>query len=271
MSPSDLNVIAQKHRNTTAKRVRDWTKLKLSAEQQTVSRLKSKTANSKLSSYDFFYFRQASALSVLFIFLYYKSKMYNRSQDTPVMTIMWNYFWFILNIFMVNWCKTHIQFYTLQCFYWITSQVIQKQLSAQHHHIAELKQQTTQHNTWTEAPWTHPQHTTNTQHRGNDEWKLVAVPWSCRPWGGYILHQFTMKIFALMSDHFFFTSACVLIFWSCREGNCRCRAHLNIICIFKWGRGQGGVGYSDMCAQFHVDWDVQRKCAWIHTSWYFCA
>jgi len=36
------------------------------------------------------------------------------------------------------------------------------------------------------------------------------------------------------------------------------------------------VQCSDICAQFHVDWDVQRKCAWIHayaqiyTSRYFC-
>ena len=36
-------------------------------------------------------------------------------------------------------------------------------------------------------------------------------------------------------------------------------------------------GTLDMCSQFHVDWDVQRKCAWIHacaqihTSGYFCA
>ena len=49
------------------------------------------------------------------------------------------------------------------------------------------------------------------------------------------------------------------------------------ICIFKLGRGQGGVWHSYMCAQFHVDWDVPTKSAWIQahahfdTSDFFCA
>ena len=36
-----------------------------------------------------------------------------------------------------------------------------------------------------------------------------------------------------------------------------------MICVFKWGRGHGGVRYSNMCAQFYADWDIERKCAWM--------
>ncbi|XP_061647337.1 epithelial-stromal interaction protein 1 isoform X4 [Phyllopteryx taeniolatus] len=44
-----------------------------------------------------------------------------------------------------------------------------------------------------------------------------------------------------------------------QDGHLGCGVHRNVICIFKCGRGQGGVGRSDTCAHFHVDWNVRRE------------